>query len=107
MRNEKLYDKDTNIEDGIEIVNDIEKEVEVIKVKGKLIKDQQRFMEINEVYFESIDALVADFMLIKKLWYGLKQMEIYYQEWLDIPLKNIDVEAIGGKLSELVKSSTQ
>jgi dynein heavy chain, axonemal len=107
MGNERLYNKDTHIEDGIEIVKDIEKEVEEIKVKGKLLNDQQRFMEINEVYFESVDALVADFMLLKKLWYGLKQMEIYYKEWLDIPLKNIDVEAIGGKLSELVKSSTQ
>ena len=107
FKNEELYDKDTEIEKGIDLVNELGKEVETIKNKGKLINEQQKFMEIGEVYFESIDILVNDFNLLKKLWTGMKQIGIYYDEWLRIPLKDINVDAIEGKLSEMVKSSAQ
>ena len=107
LTNPILYDKETSIEEGIEIVDDLEKDVLAIKTKGKLVNDQQKFLEVNEVYFESIDILYSDFNLLKKLWYGLKQMKQYYEEWLDIPLKNIDVEEIEEKLSTMVKASAQ
>lgn len=107
IQNPELYDEDTTIAQGIELVNTLEKEVLAIKEKGKLMNVQQLFLGVNEVYFESIDTLFNDFSLVKKLWFGMKKMKEYYEEWLDIPLKNIIVESIEDKLSEVVKASQQ
>jgi dynein heavy chain len=107
IQNPQLYDTETSISKGIEMVDALEKEVETIKNKGKMMNDQQRFLELNEVYFESVDFLYNDFTLVKKLWYGMKKMKQYYEEWLDIPLKDIIVDDIEDKLSEVVRSSQQ
>ena len=107
MKDEELYSENTTIEKGIEIVDTLEKEVMDIKKKGEVVNDQQKFLEVNEVYFESIDELVSDFSIVKKLWYGLDKMRKYYKEWLGIPLKDIVVEEIEEKLSEVVKASQQ
>lgn len=45
MKNEDLYNTDTTIEEGVELTDELEKEVMAIKAKGKLVNDQQRFLE--------------------------------------------------------------
>ena len=107
LKEPALYRQETSIEKGKDMVDSIEKEVVSIKEKGKTVNDQQRFLEVNEVYFESIDVLYNDFTILKKLWYGLDRMRGYYKDWLDIPLKDIQVEEIEEKLAEMVKSSQQ
>ena len=81
LNNPELDNRNTRIQTAIDLVNLLELEVNSIRDKGKLVNEQQRFLEINEVYFESIDTLVNTFTLKKKLWYGLKKMIAYSEEW--------------------------
>ena len=81
LNNPGLDNRYTRIQTAIDPVNLLEIEVNSIRDKGMLVNEQQRFLEINEVYFESIDTLVNTFTLKKKLWYGLKKMIAYSEEW--------------------------
>ena len=107
INNQKLSDKEAKIEEVITLIDEYEVEVEAIKAKGKLVNDQQRFLEINEVYFETIDTLNNDFQLKKKLWYGLKQIITYTKEQEVVPVDFINVEEIQNNLANMVKMSTQ
>jgi len=68
------------------MINLLEIEVNGIKEKGKLVNEQQRFLQVNEVYFETIDTVTNLFNLKKKLWHGLKKMLSYTEEWKILPL---------------------
>ena len=107
INNKMLSDKDAKIEEVITLIDEYEVEVEAVKAKGKRVNDQQRFLEIEEIYFENIDALNNDFQLKKKLWYGLKQIINYTKEQEVVPLYLIDVEEIQNNLTNIVKISTQ
>ena len=81
LNNPELNNRNTRIQNAIDLVNLLELEVNSIRDKGKLFNEQQRFLEIYEVYFESIDTLINTFTIKKKVWYGLKKMIAYSEKW--------------------------
>lgn len=107
LQNHALGDRHANMDRCIEILKEIEVEVEQIKTKGKLINDQQKFLDVNEIYFEAVDELNNEFQLKKKLWHGVKDILRYTKEQEVIPLDMINVEEIQNNLGIMVKSSMQ
>jgi hypothetical protein len=107
LANPLLSEKDTPISESIELIAELEGKVNDIKEKGRILNEQQRFMEITEIYFESVDELFNDFQLKKKLWLGMKEIIAYTKEQEVIALDDIDVEKIQANLAAIVKTSTQ
>ena len=79
---EMLKRKETNIEEACKSLEGLKTKVMALKNKGKKLNDQQKFLEISETHFESIENTYMDFTLKYKLWTGLSQWFELSQEWL-------------------------
>jgi dynein heavy chain len=103
-----LKNKDTPLEDNISLLRRLEIDVNAIRERGKLINDQQRFLEIPETSFDTLDqVLLIDFNLKKKLWNGLRDWNRLTENWVGTVFREIDVENIQNQVDEYDKIALQ
>ena len=89
-----LSKQDTDIETACNYLDELQLQVEELKSTGKKINKQQKFLEIAESHFDSIEDTYLDFTLKHKLWHGLKDWIIMSEKWLQTQFNNIDSETI-------------
>ncbi len=87
-------DETTPIADAVKKLENIGESANLMKERGKQLNIYQKYLELEDTPFESVNDVFNDWNLKYKLWKGMEEWIALSQEWVGTKFNSIDVENI-------------